>query len=167
MAEPRSSRRRYLRFVEDYRARRIDDQLEAERKDAGGPADPKPPRGLLRGHRREYLRSYFRWLYPHRYGVFGLFVLALLAAGLQMAEPLFMRFIVDRVLLNTGARHRRPAHAPEPGGAAFRHSWSSLSKLVGRSRTTASGSSTSGSCCRSGGRSSTACCTCRCRSSGR
>lgn len=31
-----------------------------------------------------------------------LFVLALAAAGLQMAEPLFMRFIVDRVLLAVG-----------------------------------------------------------------
>src|SRR5207247_4444976 len=29
-------------------------------------------------------------------------VLALLAAGLEMIEPLFMRFIIDRVLLNAG-----------------------------------------------------------------
>ena len=28
--------------------------------------------------------------------------LALLTAGLQMVEPLFMRHIIDRVLLNTG-----------------------------------------------------------------
>jgi ATP-binding cassette subfamily B protein/subfamily B ATP-binding cassette protein MsbA len=31
----------------------------------------------------------------------ALFVLALLAAGLEMIEPLFMRYIIDRVLLNT------------------------------------------------------------------
>ena len=29
-----------------------------------------------------------------------MFVLALIAAGLQMIEPLFMRYIIDRVLLN-------------------------------------------------------------------
>src|SRR6185295_3885207 len=46
-------------------------------------------------------RAYLRWLWPHRYTVGALFVLALLAAGLEMVEPLFMRFIIDRVLLNT------------------------------------------------------------------
>ena len=35
------------------------------------------------------------------------FVLALAGAGLQMVEPLFMRFIVDSVLLNTGLDRRR------------------------------------------------------------
>src|SRR5205085_1584001 len=50
--------------------------------------------------RREYLREYMRWLWPFRFTVVVLFLLALLAAGLEMAEPLFMRFIVDRVLLN-------------------------------------------------------------------
>jgi len=55
----------------------------------------------VRGKRREYLREYLRWLWPHRYGVAILFVLALIGTGLQMIEPLFMRFIIDRVLLNT------------------------------------------------------------------
>jgi ATP-binding cassette subfamily B protein/subfamily B ATP-binding cassette protein MsbA len=41
-----------------------------------------------------------RWLRPHRYRIVFVFVLALLAAGLAMVEPLFMRFIVDRILLN-------------------------------------------------------------------
>ena len=31
----------------------------------------------------------------------ALFAFALIAAGLEMIEPLFMRFIIDRVLLNT------------------------------------------------------------------
>ena len=56
---------------------------------------------LLGGKRREYLREYLRWLWPHRYGVAALFGLALIGTGLQMIEPLFMRFIIDRVLLNT------------------------------------------------------------------
>jgi ATP-binding cassette subfamily B protein/subfamily B ATP-binding cassette protein MsbA len=53
------------------------------------------------GKRREYLRDYVRWLWPHRYAVVGFFLLALSTAGLEMIEPLFMRFIVDSVLLNT------------------------------------------------------------------
>ncbi len=48
------------------------------------------------------LRDYARWLWPHRRAIGGVFLLALVAAGLQMAEPLFMRFIVDGVLLATG-----------------------------------------------------------------
>ncbi|MGE0439246.1 MAG: ABC transporter ATP-binding protein [Gemmatimonadales bacterium] len=99
MAEPRSSRRRYGRFVEDYRAHRIDDTIDGPDKPAGTPDQPRD-RSLLRGQRREHLRAYFRWLHPHRYAVAGLFVLALLVAGFQMIEPLFMRFMIDRILLN-------------------------------------------------------------------
>src|SRR5207244_4445848 len=55
-----------------------------------------------RAQRRQYLRQYLRWLWPHRYAAFVFFILALLGAGLQMIEPLFMRYIVDRVLLATG-----------------------------------------------------------------
>ena len=50
-----------------------------------------------------------KWLWPQRLAVAAVAVLALLTAGLEMAEPLFMRFIVDRVLLNTGI-----AHAADP-----------------------------------------------------
>lgn len=57
--------------------------------------------GLLKGRRREHLREYVRWLKPHRAGIGVMFVFAATAAGLQMMEPLFMRFIVDRVLLDT------------------------------------------------------------------
>src|SRR5205823_314516 len=58
-------------------------------------------RRLLRGKRKEYAREYLRWLQPHRFAVVAFFVIALLVAALQMIEPLFMRFMVDRVLLNT------------------------------------------------------------------
>jgi len=43
-----------------------------------------------------------RWLRPYRYALAGVFALALLVAGLEMIEPLFMRHIIDRVLLNAG-----------------------------------------------------------------
>ena len=47
------------------------------------------------------MREYARWLWPHRYAIALVFALALVITALQMIEPLFMRFIVDRVLLNT------------------------------------------------------------------
>jgi ATP-binding cassette subfamily B protein/subfamily B ATP-binding cassette protein MsbA len=105
---PRSSRRRYRLFVDDYKHRRLDDLLD-ERRDGKAlessekPAEEEAPTRwwrLRRGKRREYLRDYLRWLRPHRTAVVVVFVLALVRAGLEMIEPLFMRYIVDRVLLN-------------------------------------------------------------------
>jgi ATP-binding cassette subfamily B protein len=105
---PRSSRQRYRKFVEDYKHRRLDESTEASQDgkragDATKPdengATPKPERSAP-SKRREYLREYLRWLRPHRYAVALVFLLALTAAGLEMIEPLFMRFIVDQVLLN-------------------------------------------------------------------
>jgi ATP-binding cassette subfamily B protein len=100
---PHSSRQRYRDFVQDYKHRRLDEQADAEKNgkppdDSAKTDDPKLKR---RGKRREYLREYLRWLWPHRYAVGVLFVLALLVAGMEMIEPLFMRFMIDRVLLNT------------------------------------------------------------------
>src|SRR5687767_10328367 len=106
---PRSSRQRYRGFVEDYKHRRLDDESTQSgdgRRSADGTKEGEtasaPESGRVpSGKRRQYLRDYLRWLRPHRNAVGVVFVLALLAAGLQMIEPLFMRFIVDRVLLNT------------------------------------------------------------------
>src|SRR5206468_9518882 len=54
-----------------------------------------------KGKRRQYLRDYLHWLGPLRGALALVFVLALVRAGFEMVEPLFMRYIVDRVLLNT------------------------------------------------------------------
>jgi hypothetical protein len=107
----RSSRRRYGAFVEDYALGRLDARLDAASGltsvDASstplqaGDRPPKPAPWLT-GRRREYLREYLRWLWPHRYGLAFVFGLALAGAGLQMVEPLFMRFIIDSVLLTDG-----------------------------------------------------------------
>ncbi len=107
MKHPHSSRQRYRRFVEDYKQRRLDDETEAGKD---GQLDGANKRGdenvraaaptARRGKRREYLHEYLRWLWPHRYAVAVVFLLAIVVAGLQMIEPLFMRFIIDRVLLN-------------------------------------------------------------------
>jgi ATP-binding cassette subfamily B protein/subfamily B ATP-binding cassette protein MsbA len=117
----RTSRDRYRRFIEDYRAGRLDEQTqqrnagqrpEAESsmpaaRDASTPAPSRPWSGL----KRQYLREYGRWLWPHRYHAAIVFGLALVVAGLEMVQPLFMRTIVDGVLLDrsldTAARLQR------------------------------------------------------------
>jgi ATP-binding cassette subfamily B protein len=93
----RSSRRRYGAFVRDYKARRLDEAADATEKAPGeGTPAAKPRPG-----RREYVRAYLRWLRPHRRSLVAVLLLALVVAGMEMIDPLFMRFIVDRVLLNT------------------------------------------------------------------
>ena len=119
LERPRSSRQRYQGFVQDYQLRRLDDPADAGKDgkplDDAAKADQDTsapePRRRRRGQRREYLREYLRWLQPHRYAVGALFLLALLIAGLEMIEPLFMRFIIDRVLLNTGLDSASPSPA--------------------------------------------------------
>src|SRR5262249_49606605 len=107
---PRSSRQRYRDFVEDYKKGRLYDpadvgktngQLVSPSTAVEGAATPvaQPQRS---SNRRQYLRTYFSWLWPHRLAVGVLLVLAMLVAGLEMIEPLFMRFIIDHVLLNAG-----------------------------------------------------------------
>jgi ATP-binding cassette subfamily B protein/subfamily B ATP-binding cassette protein MsbA len=109
MSHPRSSRQRYRAFVQDYRHHRLDDTTETSgaAPQAEAAPDTGPPTGrswwpLGRGRQRAYVRDYLRWLAPHRAAVAVVFALALLGAGLQMIEPLFMRFIIDRVLLIEG-----------------------------------------------------------------
>ena len=120
MKRPDSSRQRYRAFVENYRNHRLDDPADTRTDGAGsdrgqdsdhdgGPEAHADGQGrsawfrqLAGGRRREYLREYVRWLKPHRHAVGFVFFLALIGAGLQMVEPLFMRFIIDRVLLNQG-----------------------------------------------------------------
>src|SRR5512143_1010494 len=101
----RSSRQRYLAFVQDYKHRRLDDATEAgKEKQIGEPSGDgvtsSAPDSKDRGKRRERLREYLRWLLPYRYAVAAVLAQAMMAAGLEMIEPLFMRFIIDKVLLN-------------------------------------------------------------------
>src|SRR6266436_4411206 len=106
---PHSSRKRYRAFVQDYKHGRLDDLAEGgeeqkrpdDAKDTNGGLTAEESRSKPWSKRREYMREYLRWLLPHRYAIGALFVIALAGAGLQMIEPLFMRFMVDGVLLNT------------------------------------------------------------------
>jgi ATP-binding cassette, subfamily B, bacterial len=106
MNRPRSSRARYRSFVEDYKHRRLEDPADQAAQTPGTAASSpsRPPTSedsTPARRRRTYLREYMRWLWPFRRAVAVVFVFAAVAAGLQMVEPLFMRFIIDKVLLNT------------------------------------------------------------------
>ncbi len=134
---PRSSRQRYRVFVDDYKHRRLDDPDNPtvkrepdgdEGKQGETPAPVSP--AARKAKRREYLREYLRWLWPHRYAVAAVFVLALIRAGFEMIEPLFMRFIVDRVLLNAALDQASRLARLNLGGAVFL-SVVVLSNLIG------------------------------------
>ena len=124
---PRSSRHRYRAFLQEYRSGKLDDETQEQRggKDAfagapseagaAGAAGPTPSSSK----RREYLREYVRWLWPHRWRVGFVFLLAALHASLQMVEPLFMRFIIDRVLLNEALDQVARLSALHVAGGAF------------------------------------------------
>ena len=127
MKPPRSSRHRYKGFVQDYKSQRLDlstdaraDRTSIGKAEGSGEDDAATGSPLkLTVKRREYLREYLRWLWPHRFAVGGLFALALTGAGLQMAEPLFMRFIIDQVLLNPGLDNTARMSRLNLAGALF------------------------------------------------
>ena len=101
-ARARSSRHRYRGFRKAYRERRLDTHTDVPgSKPADTPAaEDASPEGKAR--RRATLREYVRWLWPYRFAVGGVFLLAVVRAGMEMIEPLFMRHIINEVLLNTG-----------------------------------------------------------------
>jgi ATP-binding cassette subfamily B protein/subfamily B ATP-binding cassette protein MsbA len=128
-AHAQSSRQRYRIFVDDYKEKRLDAKTEAlsDRKlltaepqtTAPGDAAGKAPKTVRSAKRKEYLREYVRWLWPHRFQVGAVFLFAAFVAGLQMIEPLFMRYIIDKVLLNQAMDTPSRLFWLNVGGAAF------------------------------------------------
>jgi ATP-binding cassette subfamily B protein/subfamily B ATP-binding cassette protein MsbA len=106
MTTPRtgSSKARYREFVKQYAARTLGEDVSKDVVKHGAkdsqPATKRWRERLLGGRRGDYLRDYLRWLAPHKKRLAAVCVLALLSAGAQSVEPLFMRYIVDRVLLS-------------------------------------------------------------------
>lgn len=63
--------------------------------------------------RRRYFRHYRRWLWPYRWALLGILLLALVTAGLDMVWPLAIKRIMDGPLLDASAT--RAARAAELG----------------------------------------------------
>lgn len=112
MPAVRSSRERFKKFREGYRRGRVEEVA------AGLPEKSDQPRAT-KEERRRYLRHYVRWLMPHRTAVIVLAALALAVAGLEMIPPLFMRHIIDRVLLVDGLSAARRFQMLNLVGACF------------------------------------------------
>ncbi|HUR20860.1 MAG TPA: ABC transporter ATP-binding protein, partial [Vicinamibacterales bacterium] len=118
----RASRLRYRDFRRAHRLGTLDQTAEDAAKSSEAPASPGLPGAPdkdKKGRRREHLRAYMQWLWPHRFSVAAVFGLALVTAGLQMVEPLFMRFIIDGVLLNTTLDAASRLTRLNLGGAGF------------------------------------------------
>jgi ATP-binding cassette, subfamily B, bacterial len=114
--EARSSRQKYRRFVEDYKKQRLDLDDDEKKDDEKKEEKPKAER---KAKRREYLREYLRSLLPYRLSFAAVITLSLATAGLQMLEPLFLRFIIDDVLLNTGLNAQSRLRNLNLAGIAF------------------------------------------------
>jgi ATP-binding cassette subfamily B protein/subfamily B ATP-binding cassette protein MsbA len=95
MPSANSSRRRYEAFRRLVKQRRLDELAAAG-------TDQAPAKRPDKAERRRYLRDYVGWLWPHRRAILGLFALAVVTAGLDMIHPLFMRYVIDQVLLVDG-----------------------------------------------------------------
>ncbi|QDV75200.1 ABC transporter ATP-binding protein [Botrimarina mediterranea] len=97
MPRLRSSRSRFERFRQAYLAGKVEADLPP------GAADPeKDHKRASADERQQYLRQYIEWLWPHRGAVALMMGLALAVATLEVAQPLFMRYVVDNVLLAEG-----------------------------------------------------------------
>jgi ATP-binding cassette subfamily B protein/subfamily B ATP-binding cassette protein MsbA len=92
MKQDHSSRRRYETFRTLFRTRSLETlaltETEKEKQ--------KRPEKVAR---QRYLRDYVRWLRPYLRPLLILFATAVFVAALDMLHPLFMRYIIDRVLL--------------------------------------------------------------------
>jgi ATP-binding cassette subfamily B protein len=88
-----SSRAQHKMFVAAFRSNELDSE-------GPGGASTQISQARSARTRLSQLREYLRWLAPHRAGAGIVIVLALGVAGMEMVQPLFLRHIVDRVLLN-------------------------------------------------------------------
>ena len=91
MKQPISAKQRVVKF------RRERGKAEAPGA-VGAPATEQKKRPDKK-KRRHFLRQYVRWLWPFRLALLTLFVLALIAAVLDMVWPWAVKVIIDRVLL--------------------------------------------------------------------
>lgn len=110
MKNRRSSRQRFHEFREAYRHGKLKELAEQRRQQRRRPPE---------SDRRRYLWDYIAWLAPYRSTAIALLVTALVVAGLDMAQPLFMRYIIDEVLLSEGLDQAARMRMLNVAGFAF------------------------------------------------
>ncbi len=100
MTRPRTSRARFERFRQAYLA---GDVKQYTHDPKPGEKDDEPDsRRPESDERRRYLRQYMAWIWPHRGAVGLMMTLALLVSVLEVAQPLFLRYVIDDVLDKDG-----------------------------------------------------------------
>ena len=90
------SRHHYEKFRDAFRKgklkeldKKLDGELDIEQEEEDKPS----------GKRKEYLRDYVTWLWRYWPTAILLMVLSLVIAALEMTHPLFLRYVLDDVLL--------------------------------------------------------------------
>lgn len=96
MTRPTTSRARFAEFRKAYAK---GDVRAFTRDESDEATDDAAPDQI---DRKQYLRLYLRWLRPHRATIALMMGLALVVAALEVAQPLFTRYVVDEVLLREG-----------------------------------------------------------------
>ncbi len=94
----RTSKDRFKTFRNKFRKGQLKQDPDKAKPDADR-AKPKNPAQKKR--QRAYLRLYIRQLWPHWKMVAVLAFLAIFVALLELIQPLFARYIIDQILLNT------------------------------------------------------------------
>lgn len=108
MKQPVSSKQRQHEFLK----LRAEGKTEPDKSRNGESEKP-----VDRAKRKEYLRQYRRWLWPYRYQLAAVLVLALITTALDMVWPLAIKRIMDGVLIDTSApRADRIAELLKIGG---------------------------------------------------
>ena len=103
MIRPSTSKGRFAEFVDkfrkgEYKGKPEDDDDSEDKSDANQPLDPDEKKEKKQ-KRRGYLKQYIRQLWPHWKMVAFLVALAVTVAVLEIASPLFGRYIIDQILL--------------------------------------------------------------------
>src|SRR4051812_16860464 len=106
MKQARSSKQREREFLA---ARKTDP--EGKRSESGSDTDRPAKPQADKATRRRYLREYRKWLWPYRWSLLTILLIALVTTGLDMIWPLAIKRIMDGPLADTTAAHA--AHAAQ------------------------------------------------------
>src|SRR3982751_4151827 len=119
MKQPISPRQRE-RFYRESRSKTAAGTAPASSNGAAGTShDGSASKGKPdRRKRWHYLREYFRWLWPYRFQITILFLLALFGAGLDMVWPMAIKWIVDTISGGPGGSVSTGMPLPLPTGPA-------------------------------------------------
>jgi ATP-binding cassette subfamily B protein/subfamily B ATP-binding cassette protein MsbA len=107
-----TSRRRYEAFRALFKRRRLEPLALTDKEKE---QQKRPEKAA----RRRYLHDYIRWLGPYVRPLALMIVMAVVVAGLDMAHPLFMRYIIDDVLLTEGVSSTSRITHLHVAGAAY------------------------------------------------